>query len=393
MPSGSNSDDYAPPTPSDLTMWGEVVTRMLNAEHHDADSVAALLGYHLTAFTDTTGQVSHLFYILEENGGNGKHWGTFVLNSQPVRSNLVIQSPHPLHDMNTGSQGALIFKEVGALMFMISGAHRCNHTAYSSCSGTTTACGASEPYRVSDQPHVVDGTFQKTTEVLENTLAGLFFIQVHGFAKTTGDPDLIMSNGTITTPAVNKLVDLKSALLAEDSTLTFKIPHIDTGWTRLIATTNTQGRLINGSPYPCTQPATTSTGRFIHIEQAFPKLRDSQQNWLKLLNAIAATFSVTTSVHAEFISPPVASGFHLGQNYPNPFNPSTHVPYTLDRPGEVSLQVFDVLGRRVATLVSGVREAGSYVAEFDASLLPGGIYYVTLRVHGMTQTRPMTLVR
>ena len=70
--------------------------------------------------------------------------------------------------------------------------------------------------------------------------------------------------------------------------------------------------------------------------------------------------------------------FKLEQNYPNPFNPRTHFEFRISNFGFVSLRLFDVLGREVATLVNEVRPAGFYTVHWDASSLPSGIYFARL---------------
>ena len=99
-----------------------------------------------------------------------------------------------------------------------------------------------------------------------------------------------MSNGTAETPGTDYATLIKDALLEEDNTLTFKIAHIDTDWTRLRGFTNTQGRFINSSPDPCRISATETSGRFIHIEQAKPKLRQNATGWAKMSNALGTVF-------------------------------------------------------------------------------------------------------
>lgn len=85
--------------------------------------------------------------------------------------------------------------------------------------------------------------------------------------------------------------------------------------------------------------------------------------------------------------------FSLGQNYPNPFNPVTNIQYELPVDSNVLLEVFDILGRRVAVLVNGPVEAGRYTATFDASRLASGMYIYRLRADNFIETRKMMLVK
>jgi len=89
----------------------------------------------------------------------------------------------------------------------------------------------------------------------------------------------------------------------------------------------------------------------------------------------------------------IPQAFSLGQNYPNPFNPSTTLDYALPRDGFVQLSVFNVLGEQVAELVNGSRGAGSYTVRWDASALPGGVYYYRLTTGNFSETRKMVLIR
>ena len=85
--------------------------------------------------------------------------------------------------------------------------------------------------------------------------------------------------------------------------------------------------------------------------------------------------------------------FYLGQNYPNPFNPSTTIRFRIAESGLVSLKVFDILGREVATLVNEVKPAGNYEVEFDGGELASGIYFYRLKAGGFTQTRKAILLK
>ena len=83
----------------------------------------------------------------------------------------------------------------------------------------------------------------------------------------------------------------------------------------------------------------------------------------------------------------------LAQNYPNPFNPSTSIRFDLPREGSVTLRVYDMLGRVVATAVDGTLVAGNHTVGFDGSGLASGIYLYRLEADGVSITRKMLLMK
>jgi len=89
----------------------------------------------------------------------------------------------------------------------------------------------------------------------------------------------------------------------------------------------------------------------------------------------------------------VPQGYSLSQNYPNPFNPSTEIGYQLPATGHVSLVVYDLLGREVATLVNEIQSAGTYAEKFDARALSSGMYFYRLTSGSFSSARKMMLVR
>jgi antitoxin component YwqK of YwqJK toxin-antitoxin module len=100
------------------------------------------------------------------------------------------------------------------------------------------------------------------------------------------------------------------------------------------------------------------------------------------LSALGVTNSISTP-----------RDFYLSQNYPNPFNPTTVINYQLPVTGDVTLKVYDVLGREVRTLVDGRQTAGSHSIGFSADKLPSGVYFYSITAGAFHQVRKMVLMK
>jgi len=94
-------------------------------------------------------------------------------------------------------------------------------------------------------------------------------------------------------------------------------------------------------------------------------------------------------------TPEKPTHFTLEQNYPNPFNPTTTLTYQLAKTSDVRLEVFDVLGKKIAMLVNAKQEAGSYTVNFNAAQynLSSGVYFYKLTAGTFSQTRKMILAK
>ncbi len=89
----------------------------------------------------------------------------------------------------------------------------------------------------------------------------------------------------------------------------------------------------------------------------------------------------------------IVNGFNLYQNYPNPFNPSTTISYALEKQSKVRLEIFNVLGQKVKTLVNQKQPAGQYKVNFAAQDLVSGVYLYRLKTADFVKTRKMILMK
>jgi plastocyanin len=110
------------------------------------------------------------------------------------------------------------------------------------------------------------------------------------------------------------------------------------------------------------------------------------------LGMVGQFTAMATSVK-EKISTNLPVSFNLEQNFPNPFNPFTKIRFSLLESRHVILNVYNVLGNKVATLVDGVQSAGLHTVEFDASLLPSGIYYYKMEAGNFFAVKKLTLIK
>lgn len=284
---GDSGNNYSEPSQNQQDTWADMLDELFQADYAAAANLANQVDYDLTIYSDQPS--GETYYLLTSNNAN--YWGTYVFNPNYCRE-LVIQAPHPRKDFNTARQGIHVFRESESMFFMMAGTHRCNHSDPSGCSGSTRVCGELIPvdYRISDLAHRTTTLFQRTTEKLFFAFGGSYFLSLHGFTMGNGDPYVILSNGTRQTPNPDYISTLANQLDLIDPVLTFEIAHINLNWDRLIGFTNTQGRLINGSNNHCSSNATTTDGRFLHIEQEKTRLRNDQSGWDKMADAVINTF-------------------------------------------------------------------------------------------------------
>jgi hypothetical protein len=145
---------------------------------------------------------------------------------------------------------------------------------------------------------------------------------------------------------------------------------------------------------PCTWPVDTLMYTFtqgfdsvvVHYQQVPPTCQD--YGVVMLFDNMRVTPYVTGILKDEL---PVM--FTLRQNYPNPFNPATIISYQIPTQSNVTLKVYDVLGREVATLVNGLEQPGYKSVNFNADNLASGVYYYRLQAGNYIATKKFVLLR
>ena len=101
----------------------------------------------------------------------------------------------------------------------------------------------------------------------------------------------------------------------------------------------------------------------------------------------------TSTVGINQVGISIPDAFSLHQNYPNPFNPSTKIKFGIPKGALVKLKIYDILGREVAVLVNEKLDPGVYQYDWNASVLPSGVYFYRLSAGDFTQTKRMVLIK
>jgi endo-1,4-beta-xylanase len=106
-----------------------------------------------------------------------------------------------------------------------------------------------------------------------------------------------------------------------------------------------------------------------------------------------AQFVKNNPTGVEITNSGVPSAYQLEQNYPNPFNPATNIRYNISKTSQVTLKVFDILGRQVQTLENTLQTPGQYTVTFNAQNFASGIYFYQLQAGTFTATKKLMLLK
>jgi len=114
---------------------------------------------------------------------------------------------------------------------------------------------------------------------------------------------------------------------------------------------------------------------------------------MEWLRAYVDTADVRLEVSNEDFTSSTPQKFELNHNYPNPFNPTTNISYSIPVASAVTVNVYDITGRMVQTLVNGTKPAGNYTVTFNAANLSTGIYFYEIKAGTFRQVKKMTLIK
>ncbi|MBK8982652.1 MAG: T9SS type A sorting domain-containing protein [Ignavibacteria bacterium] len=111
------------------------------------------------------------------------------------------------------------------------------------------------------------------------------------------------------------------------------------------------------------------------------------------LGIFGANINVNGTLNIEQVSTEIPSGFSLIQNYPNPFNPNTVIGFSIRTSSFTSLEIFDITGKEVSTLVNENLQPGTYEVDFNGSNITGGVYFYRLTTEDFSETKKMILIK
>jgi hypothetical protein len=194
---GPDSNGMRIPTSAEMQAWQELVLTIAAGDSARACQLIAenAFPYELVRYQDVRSE-DQLYWMLRERLPVTAGWGTYVIRSEGVLAEIIVEVPHPVADWRTDPEGVAIFRELAARALFIAGTHRCANSTYSPCSGQTAACGVVEPYRTSDVAHATQSMFQAAHQALLPCGGDGVAIQLHA-NDLASCPDLFISNGTL----------------------------------------------------------------------------------------------------------------------------------------------------------------------------------------------------
>ncbi len=196
-----------------------------------------------------------------------------------------------------------------------------------------------------------------------------------------------------------------SGVLLNNATMPDSLTPVTSSLPYHMILSTTSGRFISVSNLQGdTLMAGESNDHLVHVNTAGLDETDTYTAAIRITSSdtLNSVFTVPITLNFTMLSTPtpmteehstLPKEFALAQNYPNPFNPSTVIAYQLPTASDVRLELFDVLGRKVATLVNARQAAGYYNVVLNANNLATGIYFYRLQAGNFVQTKKMILLK
>jgi hypothetical protein len=200
------------------------------------------------------------------------------------------------------------------------------------------------------------------------------------FAGTSGGVFLSTNNGTSWTAASTGLTDIDVSALVVSGTNLFAGVASTLRSSSIVFLSTNNGTSWTAASTGLTNPSVNTFA--VSGTNLFAGTADGV--WRRPLSEMTGV----DEQHSE-----VPTQFALQQNYPNPFNPTTTISYQLPVSSYVTLKVYDLLGREVATLVNEKKKAGNYSLQWDASGLSSGIYFYRLEANEKREIKKMVLMK
>ncbi|WP_437963210.1 hypothetical protein WMF04_26105 [Sorangium sp. So ce260] len=273
---GRDSGIFVVPSSTQMSAWRSVVRVMMGGRCDIAlpSSLSSIARIRLVRDASNGRRYCVLMEVADGNGDRivDRGLGTFIVDAAAERE-LSHAAGHPIADVDTEMQAVAIFKETRSRSFLMAGAHRDASFVESGCQSS---------FAISDVAHNVANMFHATYLELAAHYGSRpwWAVQWHGMAQSTcAAVDVHLSHGVDITPVEgDRILELKNNLLAYEPAWRIGVPG--GGVCSLNATTNVQGRLLNGVPSyrVCGSPAASYSGRFVHIEQD-PGFRDAD-SWI-----------------------------------------------------------------------------------------------------------------
>ena len=269
---------WVTPTLAQQNEVGEIVEDILEGQYSNANDKAAILDGEVLKFIDGTKEYYILHINLERmvSGNYRSLGGTYVFYPEGVNS--AIQIPHPSFDINTDKEGVEAYLSLGSKYLLLSGTHRNSSDVTSSCQ---------LEYKESDASHNNGHYFFSVHKALSMANDDTIFIELHGFGSSmrntlwsqcdaTHNMELINISEGIDDLDETSFMYLLHQEITENTTIKSCVyspsnnVNVDDVYTSATGGThNVIGRLINDVTNVCDVPATSSSHRFVHIEQSY----------------------------------------------------------------------------------------------------------------------------